>query len=130
MTVILCVDDDFGMTFFGKRQSSDKKLTERLLQNENLIISPFSAKLFEGQNVKISENPLGQADENSVCFIENENPADYIEKADKIILYKWNRRYPSDKKLDRALLENFRLSGTEEFEGNSHEKITQETYIR
>lgn len=128
MTVIICTDDDFGMTFFGKRQSSDRVLTERILKNENLVISPFSAKLFEEYNVKTDPDFLSNAGDTDVCFTENADITDYIEKISKIILYKWNRRYPSDKKFNKALLSGFTLVSAEDFAGYSHEKITEEIY--
>lgn len=130
MTVVLCIDDDCGLTFFGKRQSSDCLLTERISQNKNLVISPFSAKLFEGKSVKTDENLLENAGKEDVCFIEDKDISAYIPKIEKIILYKWNRRYPSDKKFNTAVLDSFKLSSSEDFAGNSHEKITEEIYVK
>lgn len=130
MTVVLCVDDDFGLTFFGKRQSSDCVLTEKILQNENLVISSFSLKLFEGENVRVDDDFLKNAGENDVCFAENEDITPYLPKINKIVLYKWNRKYPSDKKLDKTVLNDFKLLSSEDFMGHSHEKITQEIYER
>ena len=47
----------------------------------------------------------------------------------KLILFHWNRVYPAD--LHSTLdLSGWNLTETEEFAGNSHEKITQERYVR
>jgi len=49
---------------------------------------------------------------------------------DEIYLYKWNRKYPSDVKFPKDMLKNFDMDGAADFEGNSHEKITEERYVR
>ena len=51
------------------------------------------------------------------------------DRIEEVIVYKWNRRYPTDTyfDLDLAAL-GFRLASSEEFAGYSHEKITKETY--
>ena len=45
------------------------------------------------------------------------------------MLYRWNRRYPSDLKFDLPL-EGFTLRQRQEFAGYSHPKITEEVYLR
>ena len=48
---------------------------------------------------------------------------------EELILFRWNRVYPAD--LHCTLdLSVWKLTETEEFAGNSHEKITQERYVR
>ena len=47
-----------------------------------------------------------------------------------VYLYKWNRKYPSDVKFPKDMLNDFKLEGSTDFEGNSHEKITEERYVR
>ena len=55
----------------------------------------------------------------------------YIEKIDNIIIYKWNRIYPSDLYFDIDIKNGqWKLIETEEFQGSSHEKITKEIYRR
>lgn len=49
---------------------------------------------------------------------------------DEVYLYKWNRKYPSDVKFPKDMLNDFKLEGSTDFEGNSHEKITEERYVR
>ena len=41
-------------------------------------------------------------------------------------MYKWNRKYPSDVTFPVAMLDNYQLENVSEFEGNSHDKITEE----
>ena len=51
-----------------------------------------------------------------------------IEKyIDEIILYKWNRVYPTDFYFD-INLSTWNLTQVTEFKGNSHERITKEVY--
>ena len=55
----------------------------------------------------------------------------YKERIKKIILFKWNRIYPADMYFDIPLVENeWKLTYVDEFEGNSHEKITMEEWKR
>ena len=130
MKVAICVDDAFGMTFFGKRQSRDRVLIEELLRTAGgrILISPFSRLLFEQYPaVTVSESFLNDAAEGDLCFVENVPLKPYVDKIDTLIVYHWNRSYPSDKKLDIDLT-GWNLVSTEEFAGSSHEKITKEIY--
>ena len=50
---------------------------------------------------------------------------------EKIILYRWNRKYPADFRFDINLEDSeWKLAETREFTGSSHEKITEEVYVR
>ena len=63
--------------------------------------------------------------------MENVALSGYIEKIDKIIVYKWNRRYPADFYMDIPLIKNgWQLVENYDFKGYSHEKITEEVYER
>ena len=132
MKVIICVDDKLGMLFNNRRQSRDAKVLEDIFKmTEKLRIHPFSDKLFSDytEQVDADEEFLQKADEGEACFVENQHIAPYIDKIEQIILYKWNRKYPSDFKLDLELQE-WKLMEAVEFEGSSHERITREIYQR
>lgn len=131
MTVIVCVDDQMGMAFGGRRVSRDKILTARILEitkYARLFVSPYSAPLFEGaDNVTVSENFLSDAADGDFSFAETTDPAPYCASAERIIIYRWNRRYPSDLKFTYSPEESGRrLVSTTDFAGSSHEKITEE----
>ncbi len=132
MTVILFVDDDFGMTFFGKRQSRDSAAINKIseyAQGRELLISPFSASLFEQSGKAKADNHfLDNAGPDDICLAENSDITPYLSKTDRIILYRWNRKYPSDFKFDRNILKNYRLTDSYDFCGTSHDKITVEVY--
>lgn len=132
MKVIVCVDDNLGMLFNKRRQSRDAKVIEDISKmTEKLWIHPFSDKLFSefsGQ-VAAAEDFLGKAEQGEFCFVENQKIMPYADEIEQLIVYHWNRKYPSDFKLD-VNLKDWKLAETIEFEGTSHEKITREIYQR
>ena len=133
MKLIFCIDNKNGMMFGGKRQSRDKILCENLLariKGSKLWMSSYSAPLFSGEGeILIDDNYEAKAEENDYCFIEDKGYQ--IKDCKEIIIYKWNRLYPSDKMLDIDLKANgFKLISKRDFKGNSHEKITEEIYER
>ena len=133
MKLCVCLDKKNGMMFFGKRQSQDSKQRERFLSlvGENkLWMSAYSSKLFgDSPNIVVDDNCGFLAHENDYCFIEDQ-PFD-ISKCSTIIIYKWNRQYQADKSLTVDLkAERFKKISTQDFEGSSHDRITEEIYER
>lgn len=133
MIVISCVDDNLGTMFNQRRQSRDRILIEHILKiaSENRIwINSYSKELFkEAENVIVDEDFLSKAEDDDYCFVENVDLSGYEHKIHEIILYSWNRTYPSDKKIN-INLDKWRIIAEENLEGSSHEKITQKIYIR
>ena len=133
MTVIICIDDRNGMAFNNRRQSQDKKLLERItsaVSGKRLLMNAYSADMFgKLPQVVIDEDFLNKAESNDICFAENIDVSPYADKIDKIIIYKWNRHYPSDLTFDIPL-DNYEIIKTEDFQGNSHDRITKVTYER
>ena len=135
MQVIVCVDDDMGMLFNHRRQSRDRVLIQRILEiakGKRIFMNTYSAELFEGnENICIDDDFLKNAGDGDICCVENVALSGYIEKIDKIIVYKWNRRYPADFYMDIPLIKNgWQLVENYDFKGYSHEKITEEVYER
>lgn len=130
MIAALCIDDKNGMSFFGKRQSRDKLLIKDFMSlcGGKARIAPYSALIFNGYDVISDINFLDNAGKGEYVFVENRNLEPYYEKIEKLIIYKWNRHYPSDRKF--RMPEGFILSESVDFEGSSHEKITREIYVR
>lgn len=133
MKIIVCIDEKNGLTFGGKRQSRDSVLIDDIisLTSGKLLISPFSSTLFSGKGARIASSPLSCADEDEYVFVEDEDCAKYFDVADEVILYRWNRLYPSDLRLS-ALPDECGLSLSErvDFVGTSHKKITRERYVK
>ena len=133
MRLIVCVDERGGLLFNKRRQSRDRVLNMRILelsQGARLLVSPYSAKLFEGaDNLVISEEPSKEAGALDFYFMEDKGYS--LSDCEEIYLFNWNRHYPSDVKLDLDCKKaGFRLESTREFAGSYHEKITEEHYVK
>lgn len=134
MTVIICTDDRGGMLFNKRRVSKDRlviKDIEKEIDDGILYISDFSESLFlesEISALSVSE-PLSVAEKEDFVFIENYTLKESISKIKKLIIYRWNRKYPFDFSLDINPLQcGFSLVSTVDFKGSSHDKITKEIY--
>ncbi len=132
MKVIVCLDEKNGMTFFGKRQSRDRRVIEDICNTTKTVwIDDFSESLFSEMpiTIHVAEDFLSQAGNGEVCFVENQLLSSYVKNIEELIVYQWNRSYPSDFKLDISL-EEWVLIQEEEFAGSSHDKITKQRFVR
>ena len=132
MKLIFCLDDRNGMMFNGRRQSQDRVLRDRLMSvigDNTLFMSKYSADLFSDyDNIKVNNNYQKKAGADDYCFVED-RPFVIDHKVDMIIIYRWNRHYPADTYFNTDLsAEGYSLLSTYEFEGSSHERITEEIY--
>ena len=128
MTIILCLDDKNGLSFNNRRQSRDKTLIEDIMQNDNLYILERSACLFAEYSVN-KVNNVSDLPNDAVYFHEITNPKDIMDQFDTVIIYRWNRHYPSDVKFELNLNKYNKIQ-EEEFVGFSHDKITKEVFVR
>ena len=136
MKIIVCLDDKGGMIFNHRRQSKDRVLNAdvvRMTQGSRLCIDPFSLKLFEASEADLlcDERFLELAGDGDYCFVENRALAPYVDKIEEIVIYCWNRSYPTDVFLDidpHSL--GFKRISVKELEGYSHEKITKEIFSK
>lgn len=126
MTIILCLDDKNGLSFNNRRQSRDKILIEDIMQNDNVYILERSAYLFAEYSVN-KVNNVSDLPDDAVYFHEITDPKNIINQFDTVIIYRWNRHYPSDVKFEFAM-NNYKKTYEEEFVGFSHDKITKEVY--
>lgn len=134
MILAVCVDDKLGMLFNKRRQSKDRELRKDLLSltDQTLWVNEYTAKQFtddEKMWLNVQEDYLDDIDENELCFVENLPLTGHEEKVTKLILYRWNRIYPSDV-LFPFDLSNWELESEYEFKGHSHDKITRCIYTR
>lgn len=132
MTVAVCIDDNGGMLFNNRRVSRDEAVLRDLAKNAGdkaIRINEFSVQLFKQASINYSESKyfLETAGKDDICFAENVGLSQDINKIDRLIVYCWNRRYPSDFKLD-ADLSMFSLTESYELTGKSHDKITVNVY--
>lgn len=135
MILIVCVDERNGMMFNNRRQSQDKILTGHIIEktkDKKLWITTFSKDIFnieEDENIMIDDNFYSIAEKEDYCFIENIDANNFIDKVDKIIIYNWNKHYPADRYFN-INLNNWEIISEENFEGYSHENITEKIFVR
>ncbi len=129
MKIVTCIENNKGLMFFKKRLSKDEKIIDDIKNmNVKLSMNDYSHKMFLSYNY---DNEIIVSDEfvlDTYYFNENNSLEEY-EDITEIIIYKFNRDYPSDLKL-KINLEDFSLESIYEFVGKSHEKITKEVYKR
>lgn len=148
MKIIVCVDNQRGMMFNHRRQSQDRVLRKHILEltgGKKLWMNTYSGKQFlqdlpenaskesehSGQLglIQTDEAFLEKAGIGEYCFVEDVDVALYESRIEEVILCCWNRDYPADMyfKMD---LSGFKLAEMHEYAGSSHEKITEERYVR
>lgn len=131
MNIIICLDDKNGLQFNKRRQSRDRVLCDRILSitKDNVLwMNEYSAKIFPSASIKVNDDFLSLANDGDYCFAENSDFLNYIDKLEKVIVYRWNRVYPSDDKVDTNFLNEKKMISSTDFKGSSHEKITEEIY--
>jgi len=135
MIVIVCLDDNGGMMFNKRRQSRDRRVKEevqRICMGKRLWMNGYSAKLYagmEGVDVRTDEDFLRSAGDSDYCFVETELLEPVQDRISQIIVFRWNRKYPSDMRLDLEL-GKWGIESEEEFPGTSHDKITKTVYVK
>ena len=136
MKLIVCLDDALGMAFNKRRQSRDRVVISDIMsmtEGKRLFIDAYSEKLLNecGAKYEIVEQGALCDGEDNYLFLETRSPLGCIDKADRVIIYRWNRRYPADVFFGIDLeKEGFRLQYSEDIVGSSHEKITKEIYVK
>ena len=135
MILIVCVDEKNGMMFNNRRQSKDRILSEHILKivdKQKIWMNSYSKSAFDGQeslNITVDDNFIEKIEKNEYCFVENIDVNTIINKVDKIIVYNWNRHYPADRYFN-INLEEWVVDSENEFQGSSHEKISEKIYVR
>ena len=138
MRIIAVIDDGGGLMFNRRRQSQDRILRERILRlsdGARLWMNAYTRKQFDdaeaAERIQVDEDFLQKAADGDYCFVENAPVLPALDRVESVILFRWNRAYPSDMKFDVDLsAPPWTLAETDEFPGSSHEKITEEVYIR
>ena len=133
MKVFVCVDEKLGVAFNNRRQSRDSVIALKMIEmseGKKLYINEYSSKLFSDFSVVAVDNDfLNKAKEDDYCFVELNSLAEYDDKIDTIILFKWNKVYPSDMKLEIDFSVR-KLDSSFDFVGTSHDKITCEVWTK
>lgn len=131
MKVIVCLENNNGITFNNRRLTKDKKIIEdivSLVGDKEIICSSYSAELF--LNYKVNLN----IDDNSYLpngtnyyFLENIYPK--YNNFSQLIVYKWNRDYPYDRTFSFDY-NKYKIKSIKDLNGFSHKKITRIIYER
>lgn len=140
MILVMFLDMKNGMAFNHRRQARDRAVIERLL-------AKFPGKCFWGDEktktlfdnfdqavFKADPDFLNKADAGDVAVAEFA-PSDQLTAVDKrieqLVIYRWDKVYPADLVCTYSLVKaGWNLTEQQEFEGHSHEKITEEVYHR
>lgn len=85
MSIIVVVDDNYGMMFNHRRQSKDHFLSSKILEISQytfLRMAPYSKELFDvlPDNVVVSESFLDKAAAGDICFVEDRALLPYVKK--------------------------------------------------
>ena len=133
MIAVVCIDERGGTLFNHRRQSQDHLLRLDLLREtkgELLWMNGYTARQFKElpENIRIAEDFYLQAGEGEFCFFEDVDPVPFLDQAEKVILYHWNRHYPADRYFPQPLAGRS-VERTEDFAGSSHECITKEVLV-
>lgn len=135
MIVIVCVDDKGGMMFHKRRQSQDRILRERMVrltEGKQIWMSEDSFRQFEKERqsvIRTDPKFYQKAGLGEFCFVEDPAFIGAEEAIEQVVRYCWNRAYPADAYFPLSL-SGWRLVFSEDFAGYSHEKITEEIYVR
>ena len=134
MKVIVCLDDFDGMMFNHRRQSRDRTVIAdiaEMIGDSPLYMCTYSATLFEDvtSTSRVMDDFLDHAKRGDWCFVEDRSLTPYAAEIDTVVVYRWNRHYPSDFIFDLDLETcGFCLKDRAEFSGYSHEMITKEIF--
>lgn len=119
MIAVYMIGNNDALSFNNRRVSSDKNIIDDLYKNyENINIFKRSEDLFKGRKYNIVDSL-----DDGVYFLED----NIDKKIDTLIIYRFNRDYPYDNRLNIDL-EKYSLIDTYDFRGNSHDKITKEVF--
>ena len=130
MNLIVCLDNQNGMQFHRRRQSSDVAVCKKMLElagDCKLYMNSCSGYLFAdfAGNIQINEKFLEQAGPDDFCFLENNDFLSFLSEVSKVYVFRWNRDYPADMHYPAPLVNGKVI---DEFVGNSHRRITLEVY--
>ena len=136
MIPIICVDDNWGMAFAGRRQSADRAVRADMLAEaagSRLWMNGYSRRQFDESGkaeLLTAEDFLDRAGPGEFCLVEDRPLLPWLDRMEGLVLYRWDRVYPADQRLDLDLARDFRLVSARDFAGHAHEIITKEVYQR
>lgn len=145
MKLVFVLDQKNGMMFNHRRQSFDQAIIKKVVNDVNEIkgclwLSDYSKELFASYDVNVmplEEFDLSKANEKDFIFIENIDVDLEAMIADKEVsvelnFYRWDKVYPSDKKMTftKELLDAFFVKDSYEMSGDIHDVISVEIWTK
>lgn len=135
MKIIVCVDNENGLSFNGRRQSRDPEVYARIgshVGTNKLWVSPSAAGLFSGiHDTIVDADYLTKAGDNDYCFVEFDSLLDIEDQISEVVVFHWNRHYPADRFLDIEVdCLPWTNAMTETFQGQAHDELTMEVFVR
>lgn len=143
MKVIFVLDQKNGMMFNHRRQSFDQAILKKIVADVNevegrLWVSDYSKELFASHDVNtmlLEEFDLTKANDNDAVYVENidvdlEAMIANKEMSVELNFYRWDKVYPSDKKMTftKELLDAFFVKDSYEMSGETHDVISVEVW--
>ena len=143
MKIVFVLDQKNGIMFNHRRQSFDQVIIKKVVEGVNgvegrLWVSDYSKELFASYDVNtmpLEEFDLSKANEKDFVFVENVDIDLEAMIADKEMLvelnfYRWDKVYPSDKKMTftKELLDAFVVKDSYEMSGETHDVISVEVW--
>lgn len=131
MIAILCLDENFGMMFNSRRQTMDSVVRADIMNTyDKVIMSEYSKSQFEEIfHDRIDEVSSFQYIKDGVLFVEDVEIDDYS-IFDTIVVYYWNKKYPSDLRFDESILNRYDNIESTRIKGSSHDEIDRVVYKR
>lgn len=143
MKFIFVLDQKNGMMLNHRRQSFDQAIIKKVVEDVNKVegrlwVSDYSKELFASHDVNImplEEFYFPKANEKDFVFVENVDIDLEAVIADKemsveLNFYRWDKVYPSDKKMTftKELLDAFFVKDSYEMSGETHDVISVEVW--
>ena len=134
MKAIVCTDKNGGILFNERRVARDRAVIyDRFgnLNGSNLFIRPCSKTLLEDTDA-IETLSFDNIPEEDYCFFEDLDISDFFDLATQIVIYMWDKKYPSDFAVDPAIFKEsgYTLRAVKDIAGRTHEKIRKEVWER
>ena len=143
MKIVFVLDQKNGMMFNRRRQSFDQAIIKKIVEDVNevegrLWVSDYSKELFASYDVNtmpLEEFDLSKVSDNDVVYVENigvdlEAMIANKEMSVELDFYRWDKVYPSDKKMifTKEMLDAFFVKDSYEMSGETHDVISVEVW--
>ena len=137
MKVIICVDDRGGVSYHGRRLSQDRLQRIDVIQrfaSHGFCMKKETADLYHQIDKRCYQViPAWKQVLSSDRWWVSEDIEflQWLDQLEELVIYRWNRLYPSDKKLLLSLpVADWRCILHDSFVGSSHAKIDVEHYVK